>query len=250
MSAADRAGRGSGRGSGRRWAAAALGVVGELLITLGLVLALFVGYSLWWTGVVADRAAGRAGDRLRETWSAPPAVGGSAAPAAPSTPVYAPGDGVGFLHVPALGKGNQTLIRMGAGTDVLNEGVAGVYEQPYRSAMPWDADGNFALAAHRDGHGARFHDLDKVAVGDPIVVETKDRWYVYKVAGTLPETSKYNTGIIAPVPKGSPFTAPGRYITLTTCTPVFTSRYRMAVWGELVRVDPVDAHRTPPPELR
>ncbi|MGW4700153.1 class E sortase, partial [Streptomyces sp. NPDC004285] len=32
----------------------------------------------------------------------------------------------------------------------------------------------------------------------------------------------------------SGFTAPGRYITLTTCTPEFTSTYRMIVWGKLV----------------
>ncbi|MGW2400258.1 class E sortase [Kitasatospora sp. NPDC001664] len=224
-----------------------LGVVGELLITAGVVLGLFVGYSLWWTGVVADRQAGTAGDRLRDSWSAAaPATPG----AEPAPPAYAAGDGIGFLHVPALGAARQTLIRMGTEPDVLNEGVAGVYDQPYRSAMPWDPEGNFALAAHRDGHGARFHDLDALAVGDPIVVETRDAWYVYRVDGLLPQTSKYDTGIVAPVPKGSPYTAPGRYITLTTCTPVYTSRYRMAVWGSLVRTDPVDSHRTPPPELR
>lgn len=157
---------------------------------------------------------------------------------------------MGFLHVPAMGRDYQVLIRMGTDAATLAEGVAGVYEQPYRAAMPWDAAGNFALAAHRDGHGAKFHDLDAVRKGDAIVVETKDKWYVYKVDNTLPETSKYDTGIVAPVPKGSGYEAPGRYITLTTCTPVYTSRYRMAVWGSLVRVDDVDAARTPPPELR
>lgn len=232
----------------RRRAAAALGVVGELMITAGLVLALFVGYSLWWTGVLADRRADTAACLLRNTWSAAPAVPGTQPAAAP--PVYAVGDGIGFLHVPALGRGNQTLIRMGTEPAVLNEGVAGVYDGPYRAAMPWDAQGNFTLAAHRDGHGARFHDLDRVAPGDAVVVETRDRWYVYRVDGTLPQTSKYDTGIIAPVPKGSPYTGPGRYLTLTTCTPVYTSRYRMAVWASLSRVDQVDAARTPPAELR
>ncbi|PJN21787.1 class E sortase [Kitasatospora sp. CB02891] len=235
-----------GRRRGR--VAAALGLMGELLITLGLVLALFVGYSLWWTDVVAARAAGLQGDKLRQTWSAPavPSPGVEA-----PVPEYQAGDGVGFLHVPAFEKDDRTtLIRMGTNTDVLNEGVAGVYEEPYRSAMPWDAEGNFAMAAHRDGHGAKFHDLDRLSEGDPVVVETRDSWYVYRVAGTLQQTSKYNVGVVAPVPEGSPFTGPGRYLTLTTCTPVYTSRYRMAVWATLVRVDPVDDHRTPPPELR
>ncbi|WP_374209107.1 class E sortase [Kitasatospora sp. A2-31] len=239
---------------GRGAVLAVVGFVGELLITLGLVLGLFVAYSLWWTNVEADAAAARASDRLRDSWAAGPSAppGGPAATPSPgaSGPAYAAGDGVGFLHVPAMGRDYQVLIRMGTDPDTLAEGVAGVYEQPYRAAMPWDAAGNFALAAHRDGHGAKFHDLDAVQKGDAIVVETKDKWYVYRVDSTLAETSKYDTGIVAPVPKGSGYQSPGRYITLTTCTPVYTSRYRMAVWGSLVRVDDVDAGRTPPPELR
>ncbi|MFE2172739.1 class E sortase [Kitasatospora sp. NPDC058115] len=271
------------RGRGRGRALAALGVFGELLITLGLVLGLFVSYSLWWTDVLADRSAAAASDQLRDSWAAggpaaPPGSGpGSAtdAPGAPGTPdapdasgaplpggaagtsgaggsgaAPAQGQGLGFLHVPAMGRNYQVLIRMGTDTDTLADGVAGVYEQPYRAAMPWDASGNFALAAHRDGHGAKFHNLDALRKGDPIVVETRDKWYVYRVDSTLPETSKFDTGIVAPVPKGSGYTEPGRYITLTTCTPVYTSRYRMAVWGSLVRVDDMDAKRTPPAELR
>ncbi|MFJ8627578.1 class E sortase [Kitasatospora sp. NPDC093550] len=247
-------GRPAGRGRSR--ALAALGVFGELLITLGLVLGLFVAYSLWWTNVQADRSASQAADRLRGSWAAgpaptPSAAPGTAAPGAPPAPKqFAVGDDVGFLHVPAMGRDFQVLIRMGTSTEVLDEGVAGVYEQPYKAAMPWEQTGNFALAAHRDGHGAKFHDLDAVHRGDAVVVETKDKWYVYKVDSTLSETSKYDTGIVAPVPARAGYAGPGRYITLTTCTPVYTSRYRMAVWGSLVRVDDVDAARTPPPELR
>ncbi|MFJ6379897.1 class E sortase [Kitasatospora sp. NPDC092039] len=267
-------------GRGRSGALAALGVFGELLITLGLVLGLFVAYSLWWTNVQADRSASAAADRLRSSWAAGPAPGSPAAPgaapapgasgtpgapgapgtgtagasggsgAAPAPGQFAVGADVGFLHVPAMGRNNQVLIRMGTSAEVLDDGVAGVYEQPYRAAMPWDQEGNFALAAHRDGHGAKFHDLDAVHKGDAVVVETKDKWYVYRVDSTLAETSKYDTGIVAPVPARSGYAGPGRYITLTTCTPVYTSRYRMAVWGSLVRVDDMDAKRTPPPELR
>ena len=55
--------------------------------------------------------------------------------------------------------------------------------------------------------------------------------------------------MIDQIPKESGQDEAGRYITLTTCTPVYTSRYRYVVWGELVRTEPVDAHRTPPKEL-
>ncbi|MBV6696110.1 class E sortase [Kitasatospora aureofaciens] len=230
----------------------AAGALGDLLFTTGVLLALLVSYSLWWTDLTATRHAGLASEQLRQGWSA-------AAPTAPPTdpagtaaapPPFEAGGDIGFLHVPAMGPGYQVLIRIGTDEDTLAEGVTGVYTTPYSAAMPWEAQGNFALAAHRDGHGAKFHDLDLLKPGDPLVVETRDRWFVYRVDATLPETSKDDTDVIAPVPTGSPYTAPGRYITLTTCTPVYTSLYRMAVWGSLVREQPMDPDRTPPPELR
>ncbi|KPI12148.1 sortase family protein [Actinobacteria bacterium OV450] len=158
-------------------------------------------------------------------------------------------DGIGFLHVPAMRNG-EVLVKRGTAPEVLNEGVAGYYLHPVKSALPWDEEGNFALAAHRDGHGAKFHNIDRVRNGDAVVFETRDTWYVYKVFAQLRRTSKYDVGVIAPVPKGSGRTGPGRYITLTTCTPVYTSRFRYVVWGELVRTEPVDSKRTPPAELR
>ncbi|WP_316520913.1 class E sortase [Kitasatospora brasiliensis] len=223
----------------------AIGVFGDLLFTVGVLLALLIVHSLWWTNLVADRHAGLSAERLRHSWSAPTAPPSAAAP-----PPFDPGEAVGFLHAPALGAGYQVLIKVGADNDTLADGVAGAYTTPYRAAMPWEARGNFALAAHRDGHGAKFHDLDRLKPGDPLVVETRDRWYVYRVDATLPETAKDDIGVIAPVPVGSPYGGPGRYITLTTCTPVYTSLYRMAVWGSLVREEPMDQDRTPPAELR
>jgi sortase A len=234
----------------------ALGLLGELMITAGLLLGLFVVYSLWWTDVVADRRADAEAARVRRSWSAPQRAPGDAgaAGAAGAAPVavrgYQAADGLGFLHIPRLGRGYQVLIRSGTDTGVLNQGVAGAYTEPYRAAMPWAGDGNFALAAHRDGHGARFHDLPELRPGDKVVVETRDDWYVYTVDRTLQRTSKYDVGVTAPVPVGSGYTRPGHYLTLTTCTPAYTSRYRMAVWASLTRTEPVDRARDLPPELR
>ncbi|WP_433546654.1 class E sortase [Streptomyces sp. CA-294286] len=217
--------------------AGAIGVLGELLITAGLVLGLFVAYSLWWTNVLADREAGKQGDEVRQQWE-------SSAPGARDIK-----GGAGFLHVPAM-KNGEVLVTEGTDTERLNAGVAGYYTEPVKAALPWDKQGNFSLAAHRDGHGAKFHNIDKLKDGDSIVFETKDTWYVYKVYATLPETSKYNVKVLDPVPKESGKSEPGRYITLTTCTPVYTSKYRYVVWGELERTEKVDAKRTPPAELR
>lgn len=231
---------------GRGPIAATVSFIGEILITLGLILALFVVYSLWWTNVIADRHEKAAAQRVRQQWAqSTPSGGGDSAPKSLDTK-----DGIGFLHVPAMGGHYEVLVKKGTSTDVLNEGVAGYYTSPTPSALPWDKTGNFTLAAHRDGHGAKFHNIDKIRTGDPIVFESKDTWYVYKVYKILDQTSKYDVAVTAQVPKESGRTKPGRYITLTTCTPVYTSRYRYIVWGELVRTQKVDPQRTPPPELR
>ncbi|MEU4653470.1 class E sortase [Streptomyces sp. NPDC023723] len=229
------------RGRGR--IALAVSVFGELLITAGLVMGLFVVYSLWWTNVMADREADKQGDKVRDNWAQ--GAEGSSGPGALNTK-----DGIGFLHVPAMGKG-EVLVEKGTSMKVLNDGVAGYYTDPVKAELPMTGDkGNFSLAAHRDGHGAKFHNIDKIEKGDPIVFETKDTWYVYKVYGILPETTKYNVDVLGKIPKESGKKQAGHYITLTTCTPVYTSRYRYIVWGELVRTEKVDDERTVPKELR
>ncbi|NEY35738.1 class E sortase [Streptomyces sp. PRKS01-65] len=231
----------AGRRRGRRPIAVAVGLLGELLITAGLVLGLFVVYSLWWTNVIADRAADQQADKVRDTWM----QGRDTGPGVLDTKA-----GIGFLHVPSMSK-DDILVEKGTSMKVLNDGVAGYYTDPVKATLPMSGKkGNFSLAAHRDGHGAKFHGIDKIEKGDPIVFETKDKWYVYKVYGILPETSKYNIDVLDPVPEESGRKKAGHYITLTTCTPVYTSRYRYIVWGELERVEKVDGERTPPRELR
>ncbi|MER7394411.1 class E sortase [Streptomyces sp. NPDC000151] len=224
----------------RRRIAAVVSVIGELLITAGVVMGLFVAYSLWWTNVLADRAAHHQGDRVRQHWSESKG---------PERKELDTKDGIGFLHVPAM-KNGEVLVKKGTSSKVLNDGVAGYYTDPVKSALPQDKKGNFTLAAHRDGHGAKFHNIDKLKKGDAVVYESQHTWYVYKVFATLPETSKYDVGVLEKTPKESGKSKPGRYITLTTCTPVYTSSYRYIVWGELVRTEKVDADRTPPKELR
>ncbi|WP_338933344.1 class E sortase [Streptomyces netropsis] len=215
--------------------AAAVSLFGELLITLGVLLALFVVYSLWWTNVLADRESKKQGNHVRENWAK--------GPGALDTK-----DGIGFLHVPSM-KNGEVLVKSGTGSKILNEGVAGFYRAPVKSAMPWDVKGNFTLAAHRDGHGAKFHNIHKVKAGDAVVFETRDTWYVYKVYSELRETSKYNVEVLDPLPKESGAKKPGRFLTLTTCTPVYTSDYRYIVWAELERTEKVDSKRTRPKEL-
>ncbi|MGW6732148.1 class E sortase [Streptomyces sp. NPDC055013] len=243
QTAAPAAPRPPARRRGRGRIATAVSVFGELLITAGLVLGLFVVYSLWWTNVLADRAADKQADKVRDIWAHEDEDSGRPAE-------FDSKNGIGFLHVPTM-SGDDILVEKGTTSKILNDGVAGYYTDPVKATLPTSGKkGNFSVAAHRDGHGAEFHNIHKIKKGDPIVFETKGDWYVYKVYAVLPETSKYNVKVLSDIPKESGMTKAGHYITLTTCTPVYTSRYRYVVWGELERVEKVDAERTLPEELR
>ncbi|GJF29441.1 class E sortase [Kitasatospora sp. NE20-6] len=209
-------------------------MVGELFITLGTVMLLFVAYQLWWTNVQADASADAAGAKLEQQWNSAPAPTGPASPGAPAAGAFEPGKGFALLHIPALG----LKYPVAEGTQkqqVLDKGLVGHYTG---TAMPSDKAGNFAVAAHRTTHGQPFRKIGQLKPGDRIVVETATTYYTYEVAGGIPETPPTNVTVIQPVPKGSPFTQAGRYITLTTCTPEFSARGRLIVFGKMVEERP------------
>lgn len=206
-------------------------VVGELFITLGVVMLLFVTYQLWWTNIRAHQQANGAANNLQKKWDE---NGGDDRD--PGT--FSPGQGFAIIYIPKL----DVKAPIAEGIDkhkVLDRGMVGHYgKSPLKTAMPWDKKGNFALAGHRNTHGEPFRYINRLKPGDEIVVETQSRYYTYAMSSILPQTSPSNTGVIKPVPPGSGFTGPGRYITLTTCTPEFTSTYRMILWGKMVEERP------------
>jgi sortase A len=114
--------------------------------------------------------------------------------------------------------------------------------------MPGE-QGNLAIAGHRVGKGSPFLDLDKLRPGDPIVIETRTSWFVYRVLGD--RTTGAFTGdpsgipgreivlpsaieVISPTPdaeRSAP--ASGAYLTLTTCHPKFSARQRLVIHAAL-----------------
>ncbi|MFG2027169.1 class E sortase [Streptomyces sp. NPDC048825] len=202
--------------------------IGEVFITTGVLMLLFVTYQLWWTNIRAEAQAGSAASSLQDDWAA-----GKRKPGA-----FEPGQGFALLHIPKL----DVVVPIAEGIDkkrVLDRGMVGHYaEDDLKTAMPEEKAGNFGLAGHRNTHGEPFRYINRLQPGDPIVVETQDQYFVYKMASILPVTAPSNTAVLDAVPKGSGFTTAGRYITLTTCTPEFTSKYRMIVWGKMVEERP------------
>ncbi|MFG3113225.1 class E sortase [Streptomyces sp. NPDC048197] len=199
--------------------------LGEAFITLGVLMLLFVTYQLWWTNVRAEEEAGGAATNLEHEWN----KGGA------EKKNLAVGERFGIMYIPKL----DVKAPIAEGTDkhsVLDHGMVGHYDKSsgIKTAMPWDKKGNFAVAAHRNTHGEPFRYINRLVKGDKVIVETKAAYYTYEMESVLPQTSPSNTSVITPVPPGSGFTKPGRYITLTTCTPEFTSTFRLIVWGKMV----------------
>ncbi|MCP3821495.1 class E sortase [Streptomyces sp. A3M-1-3] len=202
-------------------------VVGEVFISLGVLMLLFVTYQLWYTNVLAERQANGAANNLQDDWAKGRKAG-----------AFEPGQGFAIMYIPSL----DVKVPIAEGIDkhgVLDRGMVGHYaEGKLKTAMPSDKQGNFAVAGHRNTHGEPFRYINRLEPGDAIVVETQDTFYTYEMASILPQTPPSNVSVIGAVPEGSGFTGPGRYITLTTCTPEFTSTYRMIVWGKMVEERP------------
>lgn len=246
-------GHGTRRRSARR--RRVLWTGGELFVTVGVVLLLLVVHQLWWTNREARRGAERKVEALEREWDTEqePVI----APSPQSTDAPATGtarqqpqqsttrsrqpswsQAYAILTIPRLGL--RVPVAEGVGKqDVLNKGYVGHYPA---TQQPGQA-GNFALAGHRNTHGEPFRYINRLAPEDTIEVETRNAVYTYAVDSTLAQTSARDSGVIHKIPRSTVrpahgYTEPGYYLTLTTCTPEYTSRYRLVVWGKLVSMRP------------
>ncbi|MFM9556114.1 class E sortase [Streptomyces caniscabiei] len=198
-----------------------LWIAAECAVTLGLVLLLFVAHQLWWTNRQAQEGAVREVAALERTW----AHGGAESPA--HARAYA------VLVIPRLHL--RAPVAEGVGrAEVLDKGYVGHYPGTAQPGRP----GNLALAGHRTTHGEPFRHLDRLEAGDEIRVETRDAVHTYVVDSTLPQTAPGDGGVLRPVPRSEVrpsygYRERGHYLTLTTCTPAYTSTYRLVVWGKL-----------------
>jgi sortase A len=205
--------------------------VGELLVTLGLVLLLFLVWQLWWTDVAAGRTQTQLAQQLEQSWTPPPKPHATG-PATSEPPVAEPldlkeGRAFALLHVPRFGADYVRPVIQGVGLDVLDRGV-GHYPQ---SADP-GAVGNFALAGHRVTYAKPFNQIAELRVGDPVVVETATSWFVYRVVGHTIVTPDH-VEVIAPVPQHPGQLPTRRMMTMTACHPMFSAKQRYVVFGEL-----------------
>ncbi|MFF5004805.1 class E sortase [Streptomyces phaeochromogenes] len=243
----------------------------EVLVTLGVVLLLLVVHQLWWTNRQAREGAERKVQALERQWegegeegegsashgdgeggggggsgadggSGGPGAGSRSVPDSASTSAATPRprwtQAYAILTIPRLGLRVPVAEGISKG-NVLNKGYVGHYPG---TAQPGRA-GNFALAGHRNTHGEPFRYINRLRRGDRIEVETPAAVYTYVVDRTLAQTSAGDGGVIREIPRSTVrpsygYTDPGYYLTLTTCTPEYTSKYRLVVWGKLGSMRP------------
>lgn len=208
---------------------------GELCITAGLILILFVVWQLWWTDIEANEDNAYLADQLTSEWAENPR---NELPPDPETPVVAePVDmntAFGIMYIPRFGEDYYRTIAEGVSMEpVLNRMGLGRYPN---AAMPGEI-GNFALAGHRVTYGKPLNLIAELRPGDEIVVQTADGYYTYTFRNfdiVLPDA----TEVIAPVPSMPEFKGKDRILTLTACNPMFSARERYIAYAELTDWQP------------
>jgi sortase A len=116
---------------------------------------------------------------------------------------------------------------------VLNEIGIGHYTG---TALPGEV-GNFATAAHRGGFGGSYRNIHRFVEGDKVYVQTNEAWYTYRYLQTK-IVKPDEIDVISPAPKsliGSK--EGGRYMTMTSCDPIYVNSNRIIVWFELEKID-------------
>jgi len=251
--------------------------VGQTLITVGLVLLLFVVYEVWVSNIIAHWEQNRARSQLTQAWKSgqDPLHGEDKLNLPSGVQVVLPaGQVFANLYIPRFGKDYARTIVQGADAADLERGP-GHYT---KTAVPGQI-GNFSLAGHRVGKGEPFLNLDQLAPGDAVIVQTAGTWYVYRVLGDAKKyavavklsdkrqrqsavdaalsspdaqgvvgreiVSPNQVSVIAPVPDNSGMTPTRALLTLTTCHPKYTASQRMIIHGVLVRAVAVNGESTP-----
>lgn len=213
---------------------AVLLVVGELLITSGVVLGAYVAYELWGSNVAAKQTWTSSTVELQSEFELDYKALLEANPGAAAADIKLsdkpkPGKPFALLYAPTLWPNNKPVpILEGTADRDLAKGI-GHYAE---TAHPGEV-GNFAIAGHRATHGEPFAQFQLFKRGDKVTVETLAGKYVYSLIAdvkVLPEdvwviSAKPSVEALAAYP------ADAKFITLTTCDPRWSSEKRWIWFG-------------------
>lgn len=188
-----------------------LRLVGKSCLTAAFILAAYIAWLLWGTGIYTARRQ----DGLRQQLEARLAEGRPH----PGEPTILPGRAYAVLQIPSIDL--DVVIVEGTDVNALKSGP-GHYR---RTDDPWDPRGRVAIAGHRTTYGAPFWDLDRIRPDDPIRLITELGTFEYQVTGSrvvLPTA----TAVLRPSRAPS--------LVLTTCSPRFSAARRLIVFADRV----------------
>lgn len=225
-----------------------MGVIGELLLTAGTVVLLFVLWFYWLNDITSGWSQSQAGRELSSSWdsedSTPERFGYSyGAPGErpeplepPVVPTPSQGEVFAVLYVPRFGPDFSRPIAAGVDlVTILNNERIGIGHYPESSDL--GELGNFAIAGHRTSFGAPFGDIDQLEEGDRLYVETEEGWHIYQhtrseiVAPTAVD-------VLLPMPRVFGAEPEKRVLTLTSCHPKFSDELRYIAYAEYLSWHP------------
>lgn len=211
-------------------------VLGEILITAGVLIGLFLGWQLWFNDMVERSRQNSDAAALTEQWNREHA--GESAPGV--VPVVAqPEDGAIFanLRIPRFGADFAAPLAGGVSkAKTLDKAGIGHYPD---TQLPGES-GNFALAGHRNTHGAPLNLIADFRVGDEILVETPEGWYTYVYRNTE-YVAPTAVDVLNPMPRTDTAEVTDSLITLTSCNPKMSTAERIIAYGVFESFTPRDA---------
>lgn len=202
-----------------------IGIIGELMITAGVALGLFVAWQLIWTDVVGDGEQAAVVAGLEESFQLPQADPTTLEPAEI-------GKGFGIVRIPRFGATYAKPLFEGKDRLTLQKGI-GHYPE---TVMPGEI-GNFSMAGHRTTYGKPFNKIAELRHGDLVIVETASAYFVYEVYEDL-IVLPTQLEVVAPVPSDPGAEPTEALMTMTSCHPMFSSRQRWVTHGRLIDTIP------------
>lgn len=222
--------------------ASVIGVIGEILITVGVVVLLYVAWQMWIGDWIFGAERNAAGQERSTQWqesyeaSGPDPLptaepdAGEELPTADPIILPEPADAEVFavMRVPRFG--SDYAVEMAGGVSRARTlDTIGIGHYP-GTQMPGEP-GNFAVAAHRTTWGKPFNRIAALHVGDAIVVETQEGWYTYRFR-TLEYVKPNEVDVLLPAPQRPDIVeATTSYLTMTSCSPMFGLAERIVAYS-------------------
>lgn len=222
-----------------RWGYRLLLVGGEVSLTLGLIIGLFMGWYFFVNdAVVGNQQASSAEERVKK-WSdsareAEPEsreVEDSRPVSPPVVELPAEGQEFAVLYVPRFGKDYLRPIAHGVDLEtVLNNPTLGVGH--YTESSSLGEKGNFAIAGHRTSFGAPFARIGELRLGDRLYIEVEEGWFIYRFRN-LEYVKPTTVEVLNAFPHDMEPSAEDHILTLTSCHPRFSNAERIIAYAVL-----------------